>query len=314
MKTAVIVGSEGQDGKIAFESLGQQGYSLIGLDRGKIRTEKNPWEREVDITNEKHVAALVQEVRPDEVYFFAAFHHSSQDAPLAEGELFQKSYMVNFFPYLHFLEAIRKYSPATKIFYAASSLIFGQTEEEEQDEETPFRPDTPYGITKLDGLLAGRYYRAKHGLFACAGIFYNHESEYRSEKFLSMKVVAGAVAVAQGKQKEVTVGDLAAAVDWGYARDYIAAAESMLRADVADDYIVASGVTHTVADWAKEAFGCLGLDWQKYVREDTKILTRRRGVMRGNARKLREKTGWQPAVNFPEMVKRMVESRKTSGL
>lgn len=311
-KTAVIVGSQGQDGQFLFELLVQKGYGVIGLDRSVVQSDGNDWQEEVDITDKNHVQSFLQAVQPDEVYYLAAFHHSSQDVQINEEELFEKSYTVHVFSYLNFLEGIRLCSPKTKVFYAASSLIFGEALTEVQDETTPFRPNTPYGITKLDGLLISRLYREKYGLFAVVGIFYNHESEYRAEKFISMKVVAGAVSIKKGMQTELVVGDLSAEVDWGYAPDYVEAAYQILQLEESDEYIIATGQKHSIQDLVSIAFEYVGLDWRQYVRENKAILTRKRLPMVGNAEKLKRATGWQPTVSFEAMVRKMVDFKMQS--
>lgn len=311
-KTAVIVGSQGQDGRFLFELLVQKGYSVIGLDQGAVRSEGSDWQAVVDITNREQVASFFQTVQPEEVYYLAAFHHSSQDVQIDEVELFEKSYTVHVFSYLNFLEGIRLCSPKTKVFYAASSLIFGEAPTEMQDEATPFQPNNSYGITKLDGLLMSRLYREKYGIFAAVGIFYNHESEYRSEKFVSMKVVAGAVNIKKGAQTELVVGDLSAEVDWGYAPDYVEAAHRILQLERSDEFIIATGQKHAIQDLVSIVFEYIGLDWRQYVRENKAILTRKRLPMVGNAEKLKRATGWQPTVSFEAMIHKMVDFKMQS--
>ncbi|OGI22334.1 MAG: hypothetical protein A2808_01055 [Candidatus Moranbacteria bacterium RIFCSPHIGHO2_01_FULL_55_24] len=311
-KTAVIVGAGGQDGRIATEYLLGKGYRILGIDQGMVEAKGLGWERPVDIKDHEAVTELLEKLRPDEVYYLAAFHHSSEDESISDIELFQSSYQVHVLSLLSFLEAIKSVSPETKLFYAASSLIFGDADTEVQDETIPFSPDSIYGITKLDGLTLCRYYRKKYDVFASVGILYNHESEYRSEKFISMKIVQAAIDIKEGKRSELVVGDLEAEVDWGYARDYIDAMHRILSADNADDFVIASGQKHSVKDLAAEAFSSLGLDWQEYVKEDKQILTRKRKALVGDFGKLKRVTGWEPATGFAEMVRLMIDykSRK----
>lgn len=308
-KTVVIVGSEGQDGKIAFDFFVEKGYNVVGLDRKVVRTHGGQWETEVDIADKKSVFELLKKVQPDEIYYFAAFHHSSEDKAIDEIELFERSYSVHVSSYLYFLEGIHLHSTKTRIFYAASSLIFGESDTEIQNELTPFRPNSVYGITKLDGLMMSRYYREKYSVFAAVGIFYNHESEYRSGKFISMKIVEAAVNIKKGAQEELIVGDSSAKVDWGYAPDYVDAAYQMLQLERADDYIIASGKEHSIQDFISLAFEYVGLEWSEYVKEDASLLTRRRKTMIGNAEKLRKATGWKPRTEFREMIRKMVDSK-----
>ena len=306
-KVAVIVGSHGQDGKFAFDLLAEKGYEVIGIDRGVVKTHGTKWDTVVDIADKNAVSQFLKEVQPDEVYYLAAFHHSSEDQEIDETELFEQSYAVNVFSYLNFLQEIRLYSSKTRIFYAASSLIFGEADTEVQDETTPFRPNSAYGITKLDGLMMSRYYREKYGVFAAVGIFYNHESEYRSGKFISMKIVEAAVNIKKGIQSELVIGDLAAEVDWGYAHDYIDASYRILQLEDADEYIIATGQKHSIQQLVSAAFGYVGLDWKQYVRENKAILTRRRKPMVGNPEKLKQATGWQSKIGFDEMIRKMVD-------
>ena len=309
-KTALIVGSSGQDGKIALEYLVKKGYSVIGIDKDAVVTENPDWKDIVDISKKEEIFELLRKVQPDEIYYLAAFHQSSEDKTMEDLELFHISYQVNVSGLLYFLEGIKQRSPRSKLFYAASSLIFGDADEEEQTELTPFRPNSIYGITKLDGLLACRYYREKYGVLASVGILYNHESEHRNSKFISMKIVEAAVQIKQGLRKELIVGDLSAEVDWGYAPDYIDAMHRILGAEKADEYIVATGEKHSVQDWVSGAFGYLGVPWENVVKENIQMLTRKRKPMRGNAEKLRKITGWKPTTSFKEMVEKMVESKQ----
>lgn len=306
-KSAVIVGSHGQDGRLVFDSLSEKGYSVIGLDKGVVKTTVSEWDTSVDITDKDAVFEFLKKTQPDEVYYLAAFHHSSEDQEIDETELFERSYAVHVFSYLNFLQGIRLYSTKTRIFYAASSLIFGEADTEVQDETTPFQPNSAYGITKLDGLMLSRYYREKYGVFAAVGIFYNHESEYRSGKFISMKIVEAAVNIKKGVQSELVIGDLAAEVDWGYAPDYIDASYRILQLESADEYIIATGQKHSVQELAAVVFGYLGLDWKQYVRENKSVLTRRRKPMVGNPEKLKQATGWQPKIGFDEMIRKMTD-------
>lgn len=306
-KVALIVGVLGQDGGIAFEYLSTQGYNVIGIDKDFVKTTGADWSYKVDISNRADVFGVLTEIQPDEVYYFAAFHQSSEDQDIDNVNLFNDSYEVNVLSLIHFLEGIVQCAPNTRIFYAASSLIFGNGDTEMQDETTPYNPNSIYGITKLSGLMSCRFYRAKYGVFAAAGILYNHESEYRSERFISMKIVDAAVKIKHGKQQELVVGDLSAEVDWGYAGDYVEAMHKILNADTADEYIIATGQKHSVRDLASEAFGYLGLDWMQYVTENKELLTRKRKAIVGNSEKLKKATGWYAKTGFREMVRKMID-------
>lgn len=291
-KKAVIVGCDGQDGRLLSDLLARQGYSLIGIARG------GP----IDILKTKVVFNLVRKFKPHEIYHLAAFHHSSQDPAIDPVELFQKSCDVHVSALVNFLEAIRQFSPSTRLFYAASSHVFGSPKTPVQDESTPLAPENVYGVTKAAGLLTCRYYRRQHGVFASVGILYNHESPLRSSKFVSQKIAQGALAVKNGRQKNIILGDLSAEVDWGYAPDYVAAMHKILNHSKADDFVVASGQKHTVRDFAKLAFGRLGLDWRACVKENRGVLTKKKTTLVGSPKKLMRLTGWKPSVDFAGLV------------
>jgi GDPmannose 4,6-dehydratase len=301
-KTAIIIGSEGQDGKILFNFLANKNYNIIGIGRTTVRAKGIKWNRQVNINKVKEVFGLIEKVKPDEVYHLAAFHHSSQDKAMDDLTLLRRSYQVHFFSLAYFLEAARRYSPTTRVFYAASSLVFGSAASGRQTESTSFSPDSFYGLSKLDGLLLCRMYRQKYGLFTAVGIFYNHESAYRSEKFISRKIIQGAIDIKNKKKDSIKVGNLQAEVDWGYAPDYMEAAHQIIRSSIPDDFIVATGKKHTVLDLVKVVFGYFDLDWKKYIVEDKNIIHRKRNSMVGDVRKLTKQTGWKPSVGFDEMV------------
>jgi GDPmannose 4,6-dehydratase len=308
-KTAIIVGSAGQDGKIACEQLAKKGFNVIGIDKqaGLPGALKNFTKSLTDIENTKEVFGLIKKVRPDEIYYFAAFHHSSQDKLIDNIELLDKSYKVNVLSLLNFLEGIRRFSPKSRLFYAASSLVFGDTDKKNQSEATKFSPDSMYGITKLDGLYLCRMYRKKYGVFASVGILYNHESAYRGNQFLSKKVITTAIDIKKKKKKNLILGDLEARVDWGYAPDYVDAMQRILQLKKSDDFIIATGKTHSVRDFVKTAFSYQGLDWKKYVKEEKQSITRNRKSLAGDARKLKKMTGWKPSVGFEGMIRKITK-------
>lgn len=309
-KSAIIIGSEGQDGKIAFDYLKEKGYKVIGIDRGSIRTTDFKWNKKTDITSKKKVFDLIKKNKPSEVYYLAAFHHSSENKAIDAMKLFENSYKTNLFSLMYFLEGIRQFSPKTRLFYAASSLIFGNTDSQVQNEKTPFNPNTIYGITKLDGLLMCRLYRNDYNIFAAVGILYNHESMYRSEKFISMKIIQGAIDIKKRKKKKLVVGDLSAEIDWGHAPDYVDAMHKILNTRKSDDFVVATGKKHTVRELIEITFSYLGLDWKKYVQENKEVITRKRKSMVGNYNKLKNETGWKPTITFKKMVELIIDQRK----
>lgn len=295
MKTAIIVGHEGQDGRLAVELLQQKQYKIIGIGR-----------RTLDITRRPQVEDLIKANSPDEIYYLAAFHHSSQDQLGDEVKLFEQSYAVHVQGLLHCCEAMKKFAPQARLFYACS-LIFEGTSTEIQDETTAVSPQSVYAMTKLNGLLLCRYYRERYGVFASGGILYNHESRYRAENFITSKIIKTALDIKAGVQDKLVLGDLEAQVDWGYAPDYVQAMYQILNAPKADDFIIATGIKHSVRDFVQAVFEHLDLDWTKYVHQDPSIMVRKRRALVGDTRKLRETTGWQPTVDFKQMVRLLLD-------
>jgi GDPmannose 4,6-dehydratase len=305
MKKALIVGRAGQDGRLLQEHLSQLGYEVAGISRHEYFSPANEV-KPFDIISREQVSGLIKSLKPDEIYYLAAHHHSSEEAIESEEELWRHSFDVNVHAWLNFMEAARTDSPHSRLFYAASSLIYGAAESDRQNEDTPWRPHTPYGVTKASGMLAASSYRHRHGLFASGGILFNHESELREEKFISQKIVRAAVAVQAGRQKQLVVGNLNAQVDWGYARDYVDAMQKILQLPKAGDFVIASGSAHSVSELAETAFSLLGLDWKKHVVEDSAVIKRQLKPMVGDASKLFRQSGWQPLTSFREMIRRML--------
>ncbi|MFA5088101.1 MAG: GDP-mannose 4,6-dehydratase [Candidatus Omnitrophota bacterium] len=307
MKKAIIVGCAGQDGRILFDYLSGQGYSLAGIDLDGVRTEEKGLPGSVDISSPKDVEEITRLFQPDEVYYLAAAHHSSEDLTGQDGRLFEKSLSVNVLSLVNFLDALRRYSNCSRLFYAASSHVFGRPARRIQDETTPYNPRCIYGITKAAGAHACHFYRDKHHIPASVGILYNHESPLRARKFVSQKIVHAAIAIKKGRQDTLVLGSLDAVIDWGYAPDYVEAMYKILQYPHPEDFIVSSGSTHSVGDFVKEVFGYLDLDWKKHVQEDPGLITKeKRNNLRGDSAKLRKLTGWRPKVSFSEMIKIMV--------
>lgn len=308
MTRALIVGSEGQDGRLLFDLLVGEGVTVLGLGKGTARSTEGDATTAVDLSCRGEVEDLVRKWNPDEVYYLAAVHQAAEDAtPPDDVELFERSHAVHVTGLLHFLEAlsVRK---AGALFYAASSLIFGAPQESPQDETTPFRPRDIYGITKTAGSHACRYYRRIRGVNASVGILFNHESPLRRHNFVSQKIVRGAVAIASGEQHKLTLGSLSAKIDWGFAPDYARAMTLIVRSATPDEYVIATGETHSVQEFAEIAFQKLRLDWREHVVEDPNVLTRQSTVRVGDASRLRERTGWGPSVSFPGMVALLVDA------
>jgi GDPmannose 4,6-dehydratase len=306
MKKAIIIGSEGQDGSLLFQLLKKENYSIIGIGKNSTKSGNGALEYVVDISKKNQVSDLVRDFRPDEVYYLAAVHQSSENNTSEDVDFFKKSYDVNVFYLSYFLDAIKTTSTSTKIFYASSSHIFGDPESEIQDENTPFNPDSIYGITKLDGLLTCRLYRRKYGVFACSGILYNHESGLRKDTFFSKKLIKGAIEIKNGKRDKIVLGDLSAVVDWGYAPDYVNAMHGILSLNVPDDFVIATGKKHSVEDFVRIAFQLLNLDWKRYIFVDNSVLTRQRKTLIGDPKKLIKATNWRPSVDFKGMIKKLL--------
>lgn len=309
MKTALIIGHTGQDGTYLKEFLLEKGYSIVGLSTKEIFSNLKSQPAFGNIADPHYADNLIKEVAPNEVYYLAAVHQSSVDKKLDDFDLFQKSFSTNVLSLLNVLNAIKNQQPDCRLFYAASSHIFGNTSTEIQDEQTPIDPNCIYGITKTAGINLCNFYKTNHNLFTSIGIFYNHESPLRSSKFVSKKIVETAIAIKRNTQNELILGNLSATIDWGYAPDYVEAAYKILQADKGDDFIIASGELHTVKDFVKEVFNLLDLDWTKYVREDSSIITKQnKKKLLGNFGKLNKTTGWKPSVTFKELIKILVES------
>ncbi len=302
MKTAVIVGSKGQDGRLLHELLTREGLRVIGLSRGEASSSDGSWSQPVDVSDPAAIQRLIKSTRPDEIYYVAAHHHSSEQQPEPPAELLRESEKVHLHGPINFLETIAQSGLPARFFYAASRLIFGTPKTDLLDENSPINPEEVYGVTKAAGLTACRDYRRNRGVFACAGILFNHESPLRQPYFLSRKIVKAARAIKAGGQVDLKLGDLNARLDWGYAPDYVEAMRRIVRHTEADDFVVATGELHRVDELVSAVFSRFGLDWRKYVRADPSILAAHRPAAAGDASKLRRATGWKPSVTFEQMV------------
>ena len=221
---------------------------------------------------------------PDEIYYLAAFHHSTEDVvELSAAELLRCSFNVHVHGLLNVLQAIEECCPRVRLFYAASSHVFGKSGSEWQNEETPLLPNSAYAISKAAGLQCCQSYRRRQGIFAATGILFNHESPLRKPSFLSQKIVRGALQAQRDPSFRLVLGDLETRVDWGYAPDYVDAMFRILQLPEADDFVVASGEMHTVREFAHEAFGALGLDWRRHVVTDARLLNKISHSLRGDS-------------------------------
>ncbi|MCU0722749.1 MAG: GDP-mannose 4,6-dehydratase, partial [Planctomycetes bacterium] len=257
-----------------------------------------------DLLDREALEALVRETAPDEVYNLAArsFVPASWADPVETSD-------VTALGVARILEAVRKAGRPVRFFQASSAELFGRPAEAPQSESTPVRPRTPYGAAKAFGHFLTGVYRQAHGLFACAGILFNHESELRGKDFVTRKITLGAARIRAGLQRELFLGNLDARVDWGFAGDTVEAMWLMLRAEKPDDYVVATGETRSVRDFCRVAFEAAGLRWEDHVRVDPSLVRPAEPVeTRGDASKARRVLGWAPKLPFEDLVRRMAEA------
>ncbi len=309
-KRALITGIAGQDGYYLTELLLSEGYEVFGL---VLPTDPvdilEPYLERVailpgDLTDDESVRAAVETSRPDEVYNFAAQSSvaMSWERPVLTAE-------VDAVGPLRLLEAVRKLAPVARVLQPSSADMFGCVEAGAQDESTPFRPVSPYGAAKLFAHVIGVDYRQTHGTFVCNAILFNHESPKRPVSFVTRKITEGAARVKLGLAAELPMGNLDVRRDWGLAGDYVRAMWLMLRHERPDDYVVATGETHTVRDFCEIAFAHLGLDYREYVTQDERFMRPADSIaQRGDAGKARRVLGWVPTVSFRELVEMMVDA------
>ena len=312
LKRAIITGITGQDGSYLAELLLEKGYRVVGVVRRSSapntqriahlldRVELRP----ADLLDQLSLIRLVDEVRPHELYNLAAmsFVPASWDQPLLTGEF-------NSLGVTRVLEAVRHVDSSIRLYQASSSEMFGKVREVPQTELTPFHPRSPYGVSKVFGHYITVNYRESHGLFACSGILFNHESPRRGLEFVTRKVTDGVARIKLGLSDSLLLGNLDACRDWGFAGDYVRAMWLMLQQERPDDYVVASGVAHSVRDLVEFAFRHVGLDWKMYVRVDPKLLRPAEvDHLIGDPSKARAKLGWQATVDFAGLVAMMVDA------
>jgi len=310
-KRALITGITGQDGSYLAELLISKGYDVYGMVR---RASVERFDRisqiqdkitlvQGDLTDQSSLDSAVESTRPDEVYNLAAqsFVPTSWNQPTLTGE-------VTGLGTTRVLEAVRKIKPDARFYQASSSEMFGKVRDVPQTELTPFYPRSPYGVAKVYGHYITINYRESYNLFACSGILFNHESPRRGLEFVTRKITNGVAKIKLGLSKELRLGNLDAKRDWGYAGDYVEAMWLMLQQDAPDDFVVATGETHTVKEFVEAAFGCAGLDWEKHVVIDPKFIRPAEvELLIGDPSKAKKKLGWEPRVSFNELVKMMVE-------
>lgn len=302
MLRALIIGHTGQDGRILWDQLAARNFSIVGVSRRETRSRAAVWDRTVDIADSSSVAQLVTHFAPDQIYFLAAHHHSSQDAGAGDVDAWQESWRVHVNAFGNVLLAAKEACPRARIFYASSSRVFGEATGTPQNESTPFRPVCIYGVTKVSAMVLADYYRRTHGMRVTCGILFNHESPLRGAQFVSQRVVNGLAAIKLGRADSLQIGSLDARVDWGYAPDYTRAMQLMLESEHVGDFVVATGCTHSVREMVAIAAEHLGVAWEGRVVETSRLLTRSSQDLCGDSTRLRESTGWAPAVSFRDMV------------
>lgn len=311
-KTALITGITGQDGSYLAELLIQKGYNVYGLIR---RTSTVPTERiyhlsdklqliSGDLLDEKSLRQILETCQPDEVYNLAAqsFVPESWTQSILTGE-------ITALGVTRLLNAILDVNRRIRFYQASTSEMFGKAQSVPQNETTPFYPRSPYGVSKLYGHWITVNYRESYGLFACSGILFNHESPRRGMEFVTRKVTYAAARIAAGIQTELRLGNLDAQRDWGYAPDYVEGMWRMLQLDEPDDFVLATGETHTVAEWVEKSFSAVGLDYRDYVVVDPQFVRPAEvDLLVGDASKARDKMGWAPSVGFDQLVRLMVKA------
>jgi GDPmannose 4,6-dehydratase len=317
MKKALITGITGQDGSYLAELLLAKGYEVWGLLRrsssfhtGRIDhlyedPHKHPQLRLAygDLTDGSNLSALMNEIEPDEVYNLGAQSHVrvSFDMPIYTVD-------TDGLGTLRLLEAIRASGRPVRFYQASSSEMYGKVVETPQTETTPFHPRSPYGCAKVYGFWQTVNYREAYGLFACNGILFNHESPRRGETFVTRKITRAATRIKLGLQDKLYLGNLDAKRDWGFAGDYVEAMWLMLQHNKPDDYVVATGQSHSVREFVAEVFGHLDLDWQEYVEIDPRYFRPSEvDLLKGNASKARKVLRWEPRVSFKHLVRMMTD-------
>jgi GDPmannose 4,6-dehydratase len=311
-KKALITGVTGQDGSYLADFLLEKGYAVYGMVRRSSMEKFDRIEhikdriniRQADLLDQYSISKIIEEVQPDEVYNLAAmsFVPTSWDQPVLTAEF-------TAIGVTRMLEAIRAVNPRIRFYQASSSEMFGMVKEIPQTELTPFHPRSPYGVAKVYGHWITVNYRESYNIFGVSGILFNHESPRRGIEFVTRKVTYNAAKIKLGLSKKLYLGNLEAKRDWGYALDYVEAMWLMLQQDKPDDFVIASGETHSVKDLVEITFSHLGLDYKDFVVLDKRFIRPAEvDLLRGDFSKAKKMLGWQPKVHFAELIKMMVDS------
>ncbi|TFG80855.1 MAG: GDP-mannose 4,6-dehydratase [Chrysiogenales bacterium] len=311
-KKALITGVTGQDGSYLADFLLEKGYEVYGMVRRSSMEKFDRIEhikdrikiRQADLLDQYSISKIIAEVQPDEVYNLAAmsFVPTSWDQPVLTAEF-------TAIGVTRMLEAIRAVNPRIRFYQASSSEMFGMVKEIPQTELTSFHPRSPYGVAKVYGHWITVNYRESYNIFGVSGILFNHESPRRGIEFVTRKVTYNAAKIKLGLSKELRLGNLEAKRDWGYALDYVEAMWLMLQQDKPDDFVIASGETHSVQELVEIAFAHVGLDYKDFVVLDNKFIRPAEvDLLRGDFSKAKKILGWQPKVHFAELIKMMIDS------
>ena len=313
MKTAFITGINGMDGSHLADLLLTKEYKIYGMERrsstvNDINTKHLRNKITIlngDMTDQNSLLRCLKESNPDEVYNLAAqsFVGESWNTP-------EQTSNVTGLGVLRILEAIREFNPKIKFYQASSSEMFGRMVENPAKESTPFYPRSPYGVAKLYGHWITKNYRESYDMFACSGILFNHESERRGIEFVTRKISDGVARIKLGLENHITLGNLEAERDWGYAPDYVEAMWLMLQQDKADDYIIATGEKHSIRDFLDAAFKHIGIiNWESYVKQDPRFMRPAEvDVLRGDYSHAKSNLNWSPKTSFNELVEKMVDN------
>ncbi len=319
MKKALITGITGQDGSYLTEFLLNKGYEVHGVIRRSssfntsridhLYNDKKLYNQKLflhygDLGDSSSLCRIIEKTTPDEIYNLGAQSHVKVSFDIPE-----YSSDIDAIGTCRILDAIRDTRIKTKFYQASSSEMFGKVQAVPQNESTPFYPRSPYGCAKLYSHWLTVNYRESYGIFACSGILFNHESPRRGQTFVTRKITCGIAEILAKKIDKIQLGNLDAKRDWGFAGDYVEAMWLMLQQPAPDDYVIATGETHSVREFLEEAFGIVGLDWQKYVEIDQKYFRPAEvDLLIGDPSKAKEKLGWEPKVKFKDLVKMMVEA------
>jgi GDPmannose 4,6-dehydratase len=310
-RRAIITGIAGQDGSYLAELLLGKGYRVLGFLKKDDETSvlshllKDILLEETELVHKEDIIRWTRLFLPDEIYNLAGMSF----IPDSWGDPY-RTFQVNTLLVAAFLEVVKDHCPDTRFYQASSSEIFGDPPESPQTEETPHNPMTPYGVSKLAAHQLVGLYRKMHKIFAASGILYNHESPRRPERFVTQKIARAAAEIANGRTEKLRLGNIDARRDWGFAGDYVRGIWLMLQSAAPDDYILATGMTHSIRDFLDIAFRHVGLDWKKWVEIDSSLIRPVEvGLLVGDSSKAREVLGWTNQTAFADLVKMMVDAQ-----